>query len=55
MNSRRLWRALICGALVLVAAPEVRAQGTFDIPAGARFNKDKPTQMKIDCLPVAQS
>jgi CubicO group peptidase (beta-lactamase class C family) len=41
MNSRRLWRALICGALVLVAAPEARAQGTFDIPAGARFNQDK--------------
>src|ERR1041384_1075910 len=41
MNSRRLWRALICGALVLVAAPEARAQGTFDIPAGAKFNQDK--------------
>src|SRR6478735_9312397 len=41
MNSRRLWRALTCGALMLAAAPEVRAEGTFDIPAGARFNQDK--------------
>ena len=41
MNSRRLWRALACGALMLAAAPEVRAEGTFDIPAGARFNQDK--------------
>ncbi len=41
MNSRRLWRALACGALLLVVAPQVRAEGTFDIPAGARFNQDK--------------
>ena len=41
MNSRRLWRALACGALMLAAAPAVRAEGTFDIPAGARFNQDK--------------
>ena len=41
MNSRRLWRALTCGALMLAAAPEVRAEGTFDSPAGARFNQDK--------------
>ena len=26
---------------MLVAAPPVRAEGTFDIPAGARFNQDK--------------
>ena len=39
MNSRRLWRALACGALMLAAVPEVRAEGTFDIPAGARFNQ----------------
>jgi len=41
MNSGQLRRALICGALMLVAAPEVRAEGTFDIPAGARFNQEK--------------
>ncbi|NOJ38991.1 serine hydrolase domain-containing protein [Bradyrhizobium australiense] len=41
MNSRRLRRALTCGALMLVAGPQVRAEGTFDIPAGAHFNKNK--------------
>src|SRR3954453_22498908 len=41
MNLRRWRRALICGALILVAAPQVRAEGTFDIPTGARFNPDK--------------
>jgi hypothetical protein len=41
MNLRRLRRALTCGALMLVAAPQVRAEGTFDLPAGARFNKEK--------------
>ncbi|ANW01368.1 serine hydrolase domain-containing protein [Bradyrhizobium icense] len=41
MNSRQLRRVLVCGALMLVAVPQVRADGTFDIPAGARFNKDK--------------
>ncbi|NOJ46145.1 serine hydrolase domain-containing protein [Bradyrhizobium archetypum] len=40
MNSRHILRALICGALLLAAAP-VRAEGTFDIPAGAHFNQDK--------------
>src|SRR5215204_2382585 len=41
MNLRQLRRAIICGALMLGAAPQVRAEGTFDIPAGAHFNKDK--------------
>ena len=41
MNLRQLRRAIVCGALMLVAAPQVRAEGTFDIPAGAHFNKDK--------------
>src|SRR5712672_2989147 len=41
MNSRQLLGALTCGALMLAAAPPVRAEGTFDIPAGARFNQDK--------------
>ncbi|MCA6119001.1 beta-lactamase family protein [Bradyrhizobium sp. WSM 1738] len=40
MNSRQILRALAIGALLLVASP-VRAEGTFDIPAGARFNQDK--------------
>src|SRR5258708_5540144 len=40
MNSRLLLRALAC-ALMLAAAPPVRAEGTFDIPAGARFNQAK--------------
>src|SRR4051812_29276869 len=40
MNSSRWLRALVCGALMLAAAP-TRAEGTFDIPAGARFNPDK--------------
>jgi CubicO group peptidase (beta-lactamase class C family) len=41
MNSRRLFRALACGALMLGAVPPARAEGTFDIPAGAHFNQDK--------------
>ena len=41
MNSFQLLRALACGALMLAAATPVRAEGTFDIPAGARFNQDK--------------
>jgi len=41
MNSRHVWRALACGALILAAATPVRAEGTFDLPAGARFNQDK--------------
>src|SRR5215212_2977733 len=45
MNLRRWRRAVICGALMLVAAPQVRAEGTFDIPAGAHFNKDKLTKI----------
>src|SRR5204863_8462367 len=41
MNSRQLRCALACGALMLGATPEARAEGTFDIPAGAHFNPDK--------------
>src|SRR6267143_6146756 len=41
MNSRVLLRALACSALMFLAAPQVRAEGTFDIPAGAHFNQDK--------------
>src|ERR1700680_4498247 len=39
MNSGVVLRALICGALLaLAAAPSAIAEGTFDIPAGAHFN-----------------
>src|SRR5437879_7954086 len=41
MNSRLLLRTLARGALMLAAASAVRAEGTFDIPAGARFNQEK--------------
>lgn len=41
MNSSQLLRVLACGALMLATAPPVRAEGTFDIPAGASFNRDK--------------
>ncbi len=41
MNSRRMLGMLAAGALLLAAAPPARAEGTFDIPAGARFNPDK--------------
>src|SRR3978361_1408381 len=42
MNSRHGLRALICGAVLMLAAtPSARAEGTFDIPAGARFNPEK--------------
>lgn len=40
MNSRHLLGAFAAGALLL-AVPSARAQGTFDIPAGAKFNPDK--------------
>jgi CubicO group peptidase (beta-lactamase class C family) len=42
MNSGVGLRALICGALLmLAAAPPAVAEGTFDIPAGAHFNPQK--------------
>jgi CubicO group peptidase (beta-lactamase class C family) len=42
MNSRHLWRSLACGALLTLAAtPQAFAEGSFDIPAGARFNPEK--------------
>src|SRR6266853_3878620 len=41
MKSRQLWCALACGALLLGAMPPARAEGTFEIPAGAHFNQDK--------------
>jgi len=41
MKSRQLLRLLACGVLMLGAAQPARAEGTFDIPAGAHFNQDK--------------
>src|SRR6185295_5043054 len=40
MNSLKLLCVLACGASMLAASP-VRAEGTFDMPAGAHFNPDK--------------
>jgi CubicO group peptidase (beta-lactamase class C family) len=41
MNSRHVLQLLACGALLIAAAPSGRAEGTFDIPAGAHFNPQK--------------
>ncbi|WP_025037285.1 serine hydrolase domain-containing protein [Bradyrhizobium sp. DOA9] len=42
MMSRSGLRALACGALLSLAAMSpARAQGTYEIPAGARFNQEK--------------
>ena len=41
MNSSGTLRALGFGALMLATLSSARAEGTFDIPAGARFNQDK--------------
>ena len=40
MNSR-LWLGVLACGLVFLAAPPAGAEGTFDLPAGARFNQDK--------------
>ncbi len=40
MNSALLLCVLACGAMNLAASP-ARAEGTFDVPAGASFNRDK--------------
>lgn len=34
-------RWLACGLLLVAAAPSARAGGTYEIPAGAHFNKDR--------------
>src|SRR5256884_1664950 len=41
MNSSGLLRALGFGALMLATLRSARAEGTFDIPAGAHFSKEK--------------
>ena len=41
MNRHHVLRALAGGALLLLAASQARAEGTFDIPAGAHFNPQK--------------
>jgi CubicO group peptidase (beta-lactamase class C family) len=41
MNFHYVLRVLVAGALLAFAAPQARAEGTFDIPAGAHFNPQK--------------
>src|SRR5215203_1417153 len=41
MNSSGMLRALGFGALMLATLSSARAEATFDIPAGAQFNKEK--------------
>jgi len=41
MNLRQLLRLFGCAALMIFAVSSVRAEGTFDIPAGAHFNEEK--------------
>jgi CubicO group peptidase (beta-lactamase class C family) len=41
MTSFQGVRALACGAFLVAAALPARAEGTFDIPAGAHFNQQK--------------
>jgi CubicO group peptidase (beta-lactamase class C family) len=41
MYSRHGLRSLVAGALLIAVAPSARAEGTFDIPAGAHFNPQK--------------
>ena len=41
MNSRHALRLLFCASLLPLAAPPARAEGTFEIPAGAHFNQDR--------------
>jgi CubicO group peptidase (beta-lactamase class C family) len=41
MNLRHVLRLLGCAAVLSVVVSAVRAEGTFDIPAGAHFNQEK--------------
>ena len=41
MNFHHVFRALVGSALLTLAAPQARAEGTFDLPAGAHFNPQK--------------
>jgi CubicO group peptidase (beta-lactamase class C family) len=41
MKLRHVLRLLGCAALVSIATSSVRAEGTFDMPAGAHFNQEK--------------
>src|SRR5271168_3224064 len=41
MSSVDWLRALVGGALLALAVPQARAEGSFDIPAGAHFNPQK--------------
>ncbi|MBR0956299.1 serine hydrolase domain-containing protein [Bradyrhizobium japonicum] len=46
MSAFQTLRVLVCSALLVAAAGSAWAEGTFEIPAGAHFSKDKLT--KID-------
>ena len=41
MKPFQVLRLLGCAALLVAAAPAARAEGTYEIPAGAHFNKDR--------------
>src|SRR6476469_6438696 len=41
MKTIEMLRWLVCGALLVGAAPPAWSEGTFEIPAGAHFNKEK--------------
>lgn len=41
MNPVHVLRLLACGVLLIAGASSARAEGTFDIPAGAHFNRQK--------------
>ncbi|PJG57198.1 serine hydrolase [Bradyrhizobium forestalis] len=41
MRAFQTLRVLVCSALLVAAAGSAWAEGTFEIPAGAHFNKDK--------------
>jgi len=41
MKSRYLLRPLLAGALLVVTLSSARAEGTFDIPPGAHFNRER--------------
>lgn len=41
MRPVHVLRLLACGALLIAAAASARAEGTFDLPAGAHFNRQK--------------
>ncbi|HKS20844.1 MAG TPA: serine hydrolase domain-containing protein [Bradyrhizobium sp.] len=41
MNSCHPWPSLACVALLSLTPSQLRAEGTFELPSGAHFNRDK--------------